>query len=103
MDITVQELKQKLNSGEAVALVDVRESWENEEFNLGGQLIPLGSLMNRLWELEDHKNDEVVVYCRSGNRSGMAQALLAAQGFSNVRNLTGGVNAWKDAFGETKP
>lgn len=103
MDITVQELKQKMESGEAFTLVDVREGWENEEFNIGGQLIPLGGLMNQLYELEPHKNDEIVVYCRSGNRSGMAQALLQAQGFTNVRNLTGGVIAWKDAFGETKP
>jgi rhodanese-related sulfurtransferase len=103
MDITVQELKQKLESGETPTLIDVRETWENEEFNLGGQLIPLGGLMNQLWELEPHKDAEVIVYCRSGNRSGMAQALLQAQGFVNVRNLTGGVLAWKDAFGETKP
>ncbi len=103
MNITVQELKQKLEAGETVTLVDVREPWENEEFNIGGQLIPLGNLMNQLWELDAHKNDEVVVYCRSGNRSGMAQALMQAQGFANVRNLTGGVLAWKDAFGESKP
>ncbi|MCB0531981.1 MAG: rhodanese-like domain-containing protein [Lewinellaceae bacterium] len=102
MDITVQELKQKLDSGETVTLVDVREPWENEEFNLGGQLIPLGNLMNQLWELDAHKNDEVIVYCRSGNRSGMAKALMQAQGFANVRNLTGGVLAWKEAFGESK-
>ncbi len=103
MDITVQELRQKLASGEKFTLIDVRELWENEEFNVGGQLIPLGSLMNQLWELEDHKNDEVVVYCRSGNRSGMAQALMQAQGFTNVRNLTGGMLAWRETFGDTKP
>ena len=102
MDITVQELKQKLDAGESLTLVDVREAWENEEFNIGGQLIPLGNLMNQLWELDAHKNDEVIVYCRSGNRSGMAQALMQAQGFANVRNLTGGVLAWKEAFGESK-
>ncbi|MBK8966302.1 MAG: rhodanese-like domain-containing protein [Saprospiraceae bacterium] len=103
MDITVQELKQKLDAGESLTLVDVREAWENEEFNIGGQLIPLGNLMNQLWELDAHKNDEVIVYCRSGNRSGMAQALMQAQGFANVRNLTGGVLAWKEAYGENKP
>lgn len=97
--ISVHELKQKLESGAPFTLVDVREPWEHEEFNVGGQLIPVGEIMNRAWELEDHKNDEVVVYCRSGARSGMAQALLQAQGFSNVRNLVGGVLAWKEAFG----
>lgn len=97
--ISVHELKQKLESGTPFVFIDVREPWENEEFNIGGQLIPVGELMNRVGELEDHKDDEVVVYCRSGARSGMAQALLQAQGFSNVRNLVGGVLAWKEAFG----
>lgn len=103
MNITVQELKQKLAAGEKLLLLDVREPWEYEEFNLGGQLMPLGELMNRFWELEDHKNDEIVVHCRSGSRSGMAQAVLQANGFSNVRNLTGGVMAWQDQFGTAKP
>ena len=103
MDITVQELRKKMEAGESFVLIDVREPWENEEFNVGGQLIPIGSLMNRFHELDDHKNDEIVVYCRSGNRSGMAQALLSAQGYANVRNLTGGMIAWQEAFGNTKP
>ena len=103
MDISVQELQQKRASGEKFVFIDVREPWEYEEFNLGAQLIPLGTLMNSFWELEDHKNDEIVVHCRSGSRSGMAQALLSAQGFTNVRNLAGGVNAWLAAFGKTKP
>lgn len=103
MNITVQELREKLARGDKFVLIDVREPWENEEFNLGGTLMPLGGLMNNLWELEDHKNDEIVVYCRSGNRSGMAQALMQAQGFSNVRNTTGGIIAWREAFGNAKP
>ncbi|MCC6461117.1 MAG: rhodanese-like domain-containing protein [Saprospiraceae bacterium] len=103
MDINVQELRDRLAAGEKFVFIDVREPWEYEEFNLGAQLIPLGNLMNSMWELEGHKNDEIVVHCRSGSRSGMAQALMQAQGFSNVRNLSGGVVAWKDAFGDTKP
>lgn len=103
MDINVQELRKRLAAGEKLTLIDVRELWENQEFNVGGQLIPLGELMNRLYELEDHKNDEIVVYCRSGNRSGMAQALMQAQGFKNVRNLSGGMLAWRDTFGDAKP
>jgi rhodanese-related sulfurtransferase len=103
MDLTAQELHNKLKSGDNVILLDVRESWEHEDFNIGGQLLPVGTLMNSFWELEDHKDDEIVVYCRSGARSGMAQALLQAQGFSKVRNLTGGMLAWRDTFGDTKP
>ena len=103
MDITVQELRQKLESGEKFVFIDVREPWEYQEFNLGARLMPLGELMNRMWELEDHKNDEIVLYCRSGNRSGMAQSLMQAQGFTNVRNLSGGLLSWQNAFGATKP
>jgi rhodanese-related sulfurtransferase len=97
MDITVQELKQKLDAGEKFVFIDVREPWENEEFNLGAQLMPVGDLMNTIWQLEEHKNDEIIVHCRSGARSGMAQAMMQAQGFTNVRNLTGGVIAWREA------
>ena len=55
MDITVQELRQKLDSGEQFLLLDVREPWEYEEFNIGGKLVPVGSLMNQMWELEEYK------------------------------------------------
>lgn len=102
MDITVQELRQKLESGEKFVFIDVREPWENEEFNLGAQLIPLNTLVNSMYELEDHKEDEIVIHCRSGARSGMAQGMLQANGFTNVRNLTGGIMAWEAAFGKTK-
>ena len=102
MDITVQELRQKLESGEQFVFIDVREPWENEEFNLGARLIPLGTLINSMYELDEHKNDEIVVHCRSGARSGQAQAMMQANGFTNVRNLTGGMMAWEAAFGKTK-
>ena len=102
MDITVRELRQKLESGEKFVFIDVREPWEYEEFNLGAQSMPLNSLINSIYELEDHKADEIVVQCRSGARSGMAQGMLQANGFTNVRNLTGGILAWEAAFGKTK-
>ena len=98
MDITVQELKQKLDAKEEFLFIDVREAHDNEEFNLGAQLIPLGTVMDALPGLEAHKDQEVVVHCRSGARSGMAQQLMQQSGFSNVRNLTGGVVAWQEAF-----
>ena len=97
-DITVQEVKRKLDAGESFIFIDVREPWENEEFNIGAKLIPLGDLINRAWELEDHKNDEIVLHCRSGSRSGVAKQLLVAQGFTNVRNMLGGVMEWKANF-----
>ena len=102
MDITVQELKEKLDRGDRFVFIDVREAHEYEEFNLGAQLIPLGSIMAAIPDLEEHRSDEIVVHCRSGQRSGMAQQLLQASGFMNVRNLTGGVLAWKEVFGNTR-
>jgi rhodanese-related sulfurtransferase len=103
MDITVDELRSKLENKEKFVFIDVREPWEYEEFNLGAQLIPLGILINSLGKLEDHKDDEIIVHCRSGARSGTAQTVLMANGFTNVRNVTGGIMAWQGAFGMTKP
>ena len=98
MDITVQQLKEKMDQGASFTLIDVRENWEHDEFNVGGDLIPLGELMNKIPEMEDKKGEEVVVYCRSGNRSGMAQQLLQSAGFSNVRNLIGGMVHWQEVY-----
>jgi rhodanese-related sulfurtransferase len=95
MDITVQELKERLDKGEKVNLIDVREDYEYDEDNLGGQLIPLGDLPSRVDELEDLQNEEVIVQCRSGKRSAMAQQILEQNGFTNVRNLTGGILAYR--------
>ena len=91
MDISASELKTRLDNGEVVHLIDVREEWEHEEANLGGILIPLATLPNRISELEEWKNEEIVVHCRSGARSANAKNLLNSMGFSNVRNLTGGI------------
>ncbi len=96
MDITILELKQKIEAGEALRFIDVREEYEYEEFNLGAKLIPLGELADRLNEIEDWKTEEVIVHCRSGARSGRAKAFLEAEGFENVRNLLGGVLAWNE-------
>ncbi len=97
MDITVQELHQKLVNKEQFIFIDVRQPEEYAAFNLGADLMPLGELVNRIWELEGHKDDEIIIHCRSGARSGQAQAIMQAQGFTNVRNVLGGVLAWQDA------
>jgi rhodanese-related sulfurtransferase len=96
MDITVLELKERIEAGEALHFIDVREEHEYEEFNLGAMLIPLGDLADRLDEIEGWKAEEVIVHCRSGARSGRAKAFLEAEGFENVRNLLGGVLAWNE-------
>ncbi len=95
MDITVQDLKARLDAGEKINLIDVREPDEYAADNLGGTLIPLSELSYRVDELEDLQNEEVVVHCRSGKRSAMAQQILEENGFSNVRNVIGGMLAYR--------
>ena len=99
MDINVQELKKKLDQKEQFVFIDVREDYEYAEFNLGAKLIPLGDVIAAIPNYEAHKNDEIVVHCRSGKRSAMAQELFRQSGFTNVRNLEGGVLAWIEQFG----
>jgi len=94
--ITVSELKERLANGEKLNLVDVREPAENGEFNIGGELIPLGKIQRmEVDQLEELKNQEVICYCRSGNRSGQACQILDMLGFTNTKNLQGGMLAWK--------
>jgi len=97
-DIDVQELKAKLDNKEDFILLDVRQPDEYEEYNIGAQLIPLGTLPARLFEFEDAKDKEIVVHCRSGARSANAKNFMISHGFTNVRNLLGGVIAWSQAF-----
>jgi rhodanese-related sulfurtransferase len=74
MEISVQELHQKLQAGEKFVFIDVREPWEYEEFNLGAQLIPVGTIMNAIPDLEDHKNDEIALPFRRPLRYGPTTA-----------------------------
>ncbi len=94
-DITTTELHQRLQAGETPHLIDVREPWEHEEGRIAGaQNIPLGTLPTQLDELEDWKDQEVIVHCKGGSRSAQAKAFLAQMGFTNVRNLLGGYQAY---------
>ncbi|CAM3517350.1 rhodanese-like domain-containing protein [Aquirufa ecclesiirivi] len=97
MDITVEELKERMDNNEALYIIDVREENEYEEFNIGAQLIPLGELPERLDEIKADKDAEIIVHCRSGARSGRAQQYLSSEGYGNVRNLVGGMLAWQAA------
>ncbi len=96
-DISIDELKARMDQGEALHIVDVREEHEFDEFNIGAQLIPLGELADRLDEIEDLKETELIVHCRSGARSGRAKEYLESEGFNKVRNLIGGMLAWQAA------
>jgi len=99
--ITVEELHARIQAGEKINLVDVREPNENAEYNIGGILHPLGRVRDfDVDELEGLKDQEVIVYCRSGNRSGQACQMLETMGFTNLKNLTGGMLAWRERFGQ---
>lgn len=98
-DIDVKELKEKMENGEDFVLIDVREPYEHEEFNVGGELIPVGRFPGAMEQLQDHKEEEIVVYCRSGRRSGHIKKLMEQSGFRKVRNLEGGMLAWIEEFG----
>ena len=97
-ELTATELREQLKQNKPLHLIDVREPYENEEFNIGGTNIPLGDLMNHEEELKSlSQTGDLVLYCRSGNRSVMAQKLLAARfGIENTINLRGGVMMWTD-------
>ncbi|MBN8675086.1 MAG: rhodanese-like domain-containing protein [Chitinophagales bacterium] len=102
-NITAEELKARLDAGEKMNIIDVREPHENAEFNIGGTLIPLGKVQSmQIEEIEDLKQQELIVYCRSGNRSGQACLFLDALGFTNTKNLVGGMLGWQEKYGSQK-
>lgn len=95
--ISVEEVKARLDAGETLHLLDVREPAEHAEFNIGGTLLPLGRIRNMETEdIDGWKDQEVICYCRSGNRSGQACMILETTGFTNVKNLTGGMLTWQE-------
>jgi rhodanese-related sulfurtransferase len=98
-NITVEQLKAKMDAGEKIHLVDVREPDEYKEFNIGGLLVPLGKIQSmQADELEDLKNEELIVHCRSGKRSVTACLFLETMGFTNTVNVEGGVLAWQEKY-----
>ncbi|HMF63665.1 MAG TPA: molybdopterin-synthase adenylyltransferase MoeB [Edaphobacter sp.] len=101
--ITVEQLKQKLDAREDIFVLDVREPHEYPIANLGAPLIPVGSIESRIAEIAAHKNDEVVVHCRSGARSQKAALALKQAGFTNVSNLAGGILAWAEKIDPSMP
>ncbi len=97
--ITVEEVKARLDAGEQLNLLDVREPHENADFNIGGILLPLGKVQTmQIEDIEDLRDKEVLIYCRSGNRSGQACMILEQMGFVNVSNVVGGMLDWQAKF-----
>jgi len=92
--IDATELKQRMVS-EKINLIDVRQPEEHAEFNIGGLLLPLGNIMSMQIEaIEDLRDEEIICYCRSGQRSMQAAMMLETMGFTNVKNLAGGMLGW---------
>ena len=100
-EITVKELKRKLDKQEYFQMIDVREEFEYEVSNLNGENIPLGGL---LLEVEKIATDKpVIIHCRSGARSAAAVMQLEAQGFTKLYNLKGGILAWAQEIDPNMP
>jgi adenylyltransferase/sulfurtransferase len=100
-EISVSELKEKLDDGESVSVLDVREPHEYEVANIGARLIPLGELPERLIEL--NQNENFAIHCKTGGRSATAVKLLKDAGFQNVYNVKGGITAWSEEIDPSIP
>ena len=100
-EITVEELKLRQDAGEDIFVLDVREAHEYQISNLGGYLIPLGDLPKRVNELDSSR--EIVAHCKMGGRSAKAVDFLRQAGFTKVKNLQGGINAWAEKVDPRMP
>ncbi len=97
LSISVNELREKIDNGEEIILIDVREPWEHEAFNIGGTLISLKTVFGNIDRIEKEKS--VIIYCEKGIRSQIAiQRLQQKYNYTNLVNLTGGMDAWKKEF-----
>jgi sulfur-carrier protein adenylyltransferase/sulfurtransferase len=100
-EISVEELKTKIDNKQDIFILDVREPHEYQICNLNGHLIPLGDLPKRMGELDASR--EIVAHCKMGGRSAKAVALLKQAGFNRVSNLTGGITAWAERIDPKMP
>lgn len=92
-NISAGEMLSRVQDGEQLNLLDVREKIEYHTYNIGGTNIPLPDLKDRLDELQWNKTDEIIVICKAGIRSATAKSILELNGYNSVRNLTGGLLA----------
>jgi adenylyltransferase/sulfurtransferase len=100
-EISVTELKRKMDAGENINVLDVREPHEYEVANIGVRLVPLGELPQRLAEFD--QNENFAIHCKTGGRSAKAVKLLQDAGFQNVYNVKGGITAWSEEIDPSIP
>ncbi len=93
-EISAQELKARIEKGEELILIDVREKLEFYSYNIGGIHIPLAKLMDEIDVLPEEPSTEIIVICQKGIRSKTAQTLLMQAGYTNIKNLKGGLSAF---------
>ena len=98
-EVSCTELKKMIDARENFQLIDVREEYERDVASIGGELIPMGDVMDNLDKI--YKDKKVVMYCRTGQRSGVITQALEAQGFTNIFNIKGGIHQWADEIDST--
>lgn len=98
-EITCEELRQKLENNDKIAVIDVREPSEFAAGSIGGALlIPLGELESKIKDFNFPQEKEIIVYCRSGHRSQTAAGILKKLGYENAKSLKGGLFDWENKF-----
>lgn len=100
-EISVAELKAKMDGKEDFQLIDVREANEYEYVNIGGELIPMSDVMGNLEKISKVK--DVYIHCKSGGRSGAIVNALSSRGYSNIFNVKGGILAWANEIDNSLP
>lgn len=100
-EVSVEQLKEMMDNQEDIMLIDVREEYEFETANIGGFLLPMGTVPHQLDEIP--KNKKIIVHCKSGQRSANVVRYLETQGYKDVHNLTGGIFAWIDRIDPSLP
>ena len=101
--MSVEELKARIDNGTAPFILDVREPHEYAICDIGAPLIPVGELTQNFHRLTFPKTTEMVIHCRSGARSQKAALILRENGYTNVKNLAGGILAWADRIDPSLP
>ena len=94
--ISREDLKKLMESNKPIRLLDIREDWERDEFNIGGDHISMYDIPKKLEYFNDLGDEDVILYCRSGNRSSMMQKWLKYEGIQNTINLIGGIKNWEN-------